>query len=179
MPMMLTDFAQSPNPSRMGGDQSSTWQLFPDLDRTVWTQTVGIRERGRVSLPVAVRDRLSWVSSAGIFLSMLNGDGSVEIFEWERRGNTVLAAVKERYDALPPSQRADFALAAMDRFMRVTGEKGGRLTLPTVLRTQLDPFRKAFLRVVVRDDRLQLWDDELWKAQRTARIARLEKAGII
>lgn len=163
----------------MGGDQSSTWQLIPDLDRTVWTQTVGIRDRGRISLPMAMRERLSWASSAGTFLSILNGDGSVEIVGWERQGNAIRAALKEKYDALPPDRRADFALAAMDRFMRVTGEKGGRLTLPTVLRTQLDPFGRDFLRVVVRDDRLQLWDDEVWKAGRVARIAQLEKAGII
>ena len=163
----------------MGGDQSSTWQPLRDLERSVWTQPVGIRDRGRVSLPPAIRDRLPWIVTGGTFLAILNGNGSVDIVDWKTRGSTAIAALRERYDAIPRHQRSEFALAAMDRYVRLTGEKGGRLTLPTVLRTHLDPSGLGFLRAVVRDDALQLWDDGVWKAGRTERVARLEQVGLI
>lgn len=163
----------------MGGDQSSTWQILPDLDRLVWTQTVAIRERGRVSLPGPVRERLPWIVKGGPLLAVLHGDGSVHVMDWARDGLRVAASVRERYAALPAHQKAEFALAAMDSFMKLRSEKGGRITLPMVLRTQVDPMGREFVRIVVRDGRLEFWDDEVWKAYRTARISRLEEAGIL
>lgn len=163
----------------MGGDQSSAWQLLPSLDRSVWTQTVGIRERGRISLPPRVRDLLPWTVAGGTYLSVLNGDGSIEVSNWSANAERLRSALRERYEALPASQRADFALAAMDRFQKLGGEKGGRITLPTVIRTQIDPDGREFVRIVVRDGTLHLWDDERWKAGRSERIAKLQRAGVL
>ena len=67
----------------------------------------------------------------------------------------------------------------MDRYQKVRGEKGGRITLPTIIRTQIDPDSRNFVRIVVRDGSLYLWDDEVWKAGRSDRIAQLERMGII
>ena len=163
----------------MGGDQSSAWQLLPDLDGGVWTQTIGIRERGRISLPPAARERLPWTAHGGTYLTVLGGDGAVRVIDWKTNGDRIGKALKERYAALPPDQRADFALAAMDRYQKVRGEKGGRITLPTIIRTQIDPDSRNFVRIVVRDGSLYLWDDEVWKAGRSDRIAQLERMGIM
>ncbi|WP_420607290.1 hypothetical protein [Novosphingopyxis sp.] len=152
---------------------------MPDLDRSVWTQTVGIDARGRVSLPPPVRQRLAWTNAAGIYLARLHGNGAVEVVTWAGNGERIRTALRERYDALPKHQRADFALAAMDRFQKFRGEKGGRLTLPAIVRSQIDPKGLQFVRIVVRDGSFHLWNDEAWKAGRVKRIALLEREGIL
>lgn len=163
----------------MAGDQSSAWHILEGLDPSVWTQPVAIRERGRLSLPPEVRRRLPWTNRAGICLATVNGDGSVELIDWAEGGERVCAALSERYAALPVIKRAAFTLAAMDRFFRVTREKGARFTLPNVLRSQLDPHSSQWIRVIVCEGTLRLWSDESWKATRVDRIAALEEAGIL
>lgn len=163
----------------MAGDQSSAWQIVEGLDPSVWTQPVAIRERGRLSLPPEVRRRLPWTDEAGTCLAKVNGDGSVELIDWNEGGERVCIALSERFQALPAGQRASFTLAAMDRFFRVTRERGARFTLPNVLRSQLDPLSSKWIRVIVCDGTLRLWSDQNWKATRVDRIAALERAGIL
>lgn len=163
----------------MAGDQSSAWQIIEGLDPSVWTQPVAIRERGRLSLPPEVRRRLPWTNKAGTCLATVHGDGSVELIDWADGGERVCDALTERFHALPPGQRAAFTLVAMDRYLRVTREKGARFTLPNVLRSQLDPLSSTWIRVIVCGGSLKLWNDETWKATRVERIAAFERAGIL
>lgn len=162
----------------MGGDQSSSWQLLPNLDPRVWTQTLAIGERGRVTMPPPLRSRLPWIGTGGTFLGTMGADGSIRIRPWEGDGERAHRLVAERYALLPSDRKEEFALSVMDRYLRLTGERGGRLTLPAVVRTQIDPQGRGFLRAVVRDDSLLILDDDSWQRGRAARISELERLGL-
>lgn len=162
----------------MGGDQSANWQLLPELDRSVWTQALAIGERGRVSLPPPVRERLPWVNRGGALLGTIAADGAIRVDPWEEYGERTKRLAVERYELLPGDQKQAFALALMDRFVRLTGERGGRLTLPFVVRTHVDPEKLNVCRVVVRDGSLFLSEERAWQSHRLERIKALSAAGL-
>jgi len=151
------------------------WQVFSQLDGSVWTQPVIIASRQRLTLPAQVRARLAWLSqSEDGLLATLGADGSVRLEDWESHGERTLRAAEEVYEGLPAARKGEFALAAMDRFMKVGLEPNGRLVLPDALMAQIDPAETGCVRVVVIDGLLWLWEEKAWLAQRSARIALLQ-----
>lgn len=162
----------------MARGRPPSWQIFGDLDQGVWTQTVAIDARARLSLPSAVQARLAWFSDADELLAELRGDGAVYLSDWADNGPRVDAAIRERYAVLPPAERARFALAAMDSYMRVGLEGSGRVQLPMTLMTQLDPFAVGFVRVVASNGELALWNDAIWRSDRRKRLEALTTGGI-
>ncbi len=162
----------------MAKGRPPAWQMFGNLDPSVWTQPLRFDDRGRLTLPTQVRERLAWFGTVedGL-LATLRGDGSVELTDWAEYGERTRAAVTERYRALPELERGKFALAAMDRFMRVGLEANVRLALPPALTMQVDPQGSGFVRVLTRDGSLFLWDDEIWRTSRSERIKHLENLG--
>lgn len=81
-----------------------------------------------------------------------------------RKDGPLHEALEGRYEALPSDRRPEFAVAAMDRLLKITGEEGKRPTLPTASCTRLEPDGRDFRWMVVRDSRLRLWNDGVRRA---------------
>ncbi|WP_076442881.1 hypothetical protein [Bosea sp. TND4EK4] len=74
-------------------------------------------------------------------------------------------------------EKDQLALAAMDRFLRVSMEDVGRTVLPPTLASLLEAEASGCVRVVMRDGRLRLWSERRWEIERTRRIALLARSG--
>jgi len=141
----------------------------------VWTEVVPVSTKERVTLPVAARSCLSWFDAAAAegLLAMLDPQGRAELFAWTSRGAQALTDVAQRVEAAPPEDRDELAIAAMDRYIRLTVEPPARLALPFNLATHLDAAEGRVVRVIARSDRLWLWSERHWQARRMDRIALL------
>lgn len=150
------------------------WNVFSTLDGGTWTEVVGITSKDRLSLPVAVRKRVSWLGAATPdgMLAILSPQGSAELIRWNDHGEKLIAQVSAQLLEAPKEHLGELALAAMDRFMRVTIDPPGRIGLPANLAAHIYSARFDGVRVVVRDDRLWLWSEAEWQRGRGARIAR-------
>lgn len=147
-----------------------SWNIFGALDPGAWTQLVQLDERGRLSLPAAIRSRLAWFNDIeGGLLATISPD-RVELSSWSDFGQRTIEAVKERVDHLPPKNRGPLAIAAMDRYMRISVEKPARVVLPLDLRHHLDCVDVAVVRTVVLDGSLTLWSEASWSRDRSKRL---------
>lgn len=150
-----------------------SWNIFGSLDPGAWTQLVELDARGRLSLPAAVRARLAWFDGLEDGLLATIAPGQVELSSWADFGSQTLQAVEERLGHVPSQNRGTLALAAMDRYMRLSVESPARIVLPLDLRHNLGCLREPVVRVVVLDGTLALWSEARWCANRARRLITL------
>ncbi|SOB80692.1 hypothetical protein SAMN06297144_1191 [Sphingomonas guangdongensis] len=137
-----------------------------------WTEAVAVSSKERVTLPAAVRARLSWFGKAtdeGL-LATLDPQGRSELSAWTTSGSRAVGDVAQRLEAAAPDDRDDLAIAAMDRYMRLAVEPPARLALPFGLAVHLDAVEGGVVRIVVSSSRLWLWSERQWQARRMDRI---------
>lgn len=154
------------------------WNPFGGLDPLAWTEIAAISSKGRLSLPVAVRKRLAWFPGAAGegLLGILEPGGRAELAGWAERGRGAMDEVARRFEAAPPEGRGEIAIAAMDRYMRISVEAPARVALPTNLEAHVDPQGRGLVRLVVGDNRLWLWSEAEWGARRGERVELLMRS---
>lgn len=150
------------------------WNPVAALGRDVWTDVVPLASKGRVVLPVIVRDRMPWLADTGAGVLALAETGRrAELLPWASKGEAALAALRLAIEAADEKDRDQLALAAMDRFVRLSMEDVGRTILPPALASLLEAEATGCVRIVMCDGRLWLWSERRWEADRARRIALL------
>lgn len=154
----------------------SSWNPVAAIQRAVWTDVVVLTSKSRVVIPINIRNQLTWLAKQqeGI-LAVVGAEKFAELLPWEPNGVTAMADVDRMLQAAEESERGELALAAMDRFVRLTMDGTGRAVLPGSLVAHLDAAETDVVRVVMRDGRLWLWSEKWWQTQRGQRIALLIK----
>lgn len=149
-----------------------SWNPFAQLHTASWVEAARIDDKGRVSLPAAARRRLGWIKQgeSALLLADLGPGGYAELSLWVPHGAARLDDIAALAGRVSLAERSQLILAAMDRFLRVSLEQGCRVHLPANLRAHLDPEEKGAIRVIVRDDRLWLWSECGWQANRDERL---------
>jgi DNA-binding transcriptional regulator/RsmH inhibitor MraZ len=152
----------------------SSWNPLAAIERAVWTDVVPLGSKSRVIFPANVRNEVTWLANSGDgVLAVVEPEKFVELLPWEPNGVTAMASVKRLLQDAEESERGELALAAMDRYVRLTMDGTGRAVLPGSLVAHLDAAETEIVRMVMRDGRLWLWSEKYWQAQRGQRIALL------
>ena len=156
-----------------------SWNPVAALAPGVWTDVVQVTSKDRIGLPVRIRQSLAWLKAPERdVLGVVEADGSVELLPWAQHGDAALDDVRRALKAAKPAIRDLVALAAMDRYVRLSLDAESRLVLPSPLIAHLGGEGTAMVRVVMRDGRLWLWSEPRWLSERADRIAALtELAG--
>ena len=153
------------------------WNPVADLNSEVWTDVLTLASKARVTFSPAIRQRLPWLHRGATGLLAVSEPGRrAELLPWDPIGHQTITQVRAVIDAAEGAERDDLALAAMDRFLRLSLDETGRTTLPAPLASLLDTEIDQRVRVVVRGPRLWLWSERRWEAGRAARIALLANA---
>jgi DNA-binding transcriptional regulator/RsmH inhibitor MraZ len=150
-----------------------TWNPVAAVELAAWTEVATLTSKTRLGFPIAVRQRLEWLSKpADGLLGVVDAEGSVELLPWTPYGEKQMAQVAMALGKAEPAARGALALAAMDRFVRLTLDPDGRTVLPANLVSHLEA-TDGSVRIVTRDLRLWLWSEAKWQAGRPARLALL------
>lgn len=153
-----------------------TWNPISELRQGIWTDVVPLASKARLTFPAAVRQRLPWLTRTGGGLLVTAEAGRrAEIQPWEKAGTEKLAEVRDMIDAAEESEKDEIALAAMDRYLRLSLDEAGRTILPACLASHLDAEFDRKVRIVVQSGRLWLWSERRWDAGRSRRIAVLSQ----
>ena len=151
------------------------WNPVANLRPGVWTDVVALGSKARVTFPPAVRQRLPWLALAGPgLLAIAEAGRNVELLPWQDAGPAMLERVRALVDAADEAERDGIALAAMDRYLRLSLDGAGRTILPAALASHLDAEIEGRVRIVVLGARLWLWSERRWDAGRARRIALLQ-----
>lgn len=149
-----------------------SWNPVAALCHDVWTDVVPLASKGRIVVPVSVRSRLPWLANQeGGLLGIVEAGRFAELLPWEPHGRQAMDAVRRAIDTSDAAERGELALAAMDRYLRLTADGAGRTLLPGALVSHLDAEASSCVRVVMRDARLWLWSEREWQAERARRVA--------
>jgi DNA-binding transcriptional regulator/RsmH inhibitor MraZ len=147
--------------------------LFP----SVWTEVVGLSSKSRLQFPIAIRSRVAWLSHVedGL-LVVLEPDRSAELMSWKPHGEAKLQAVQKLLESTNEFERGLVAIAAMDRFLKLTFDPDGRTVLPMNLACHLGAVgADAVVRIVAVNARLWIWSETDWQSRRSERAALLEQ----
>ncbi|MER8475500.1 hypothetical protein [Mesorhizobium sp. M1163] len=151
------------------------WNPVASLNPDTWTDVVALTSKDRVGFPVVVRNRLEWLSDDKGFLGIVEVERFVELRAWEPHGVDTIERLKKTLDKTAEPRRGQLAIAAMDRFVRLTVDGTGRAVLPPPLVAHLEASQAQSVRIVMRNGRLWLWSEQYWQAQRAARLALLSE----
>jgi DNA-binding transcriptional regulator/RsmH inhibitor MraZ len=152
----------------------SSWNPVAAIERAVWTDVVALASKGRLNFPINIRSQLTWLATAeGGVLAVVGPEKFAELLPWEPNGISAMATLERVLRAADQSERSALALAAMDRYLRLTTDSTGRAVLPGSLIAHLDAAETNTVRVVMRDERLWLWSEKYWQLQRGQRVALL------
>lgn len=148
-----------------------SWNPVASLAQNVWTDVVPLASKGRIVVPVPVRSRLDWLENSveGV-LAEVASDHSVELRPWDPFGIKAMKAVRMALAEADVSRRGEIAVAAMDRYMKLSVDGAGRTTLPPPLVFQLEAETSCCVRLILRDSRLWLWSERRWQLGRPARL---------
>lgn len=151
------------------------WNPVASLSVATWTEVVAVTSKSRVQLPIAARSRLGWALSTDPLplLATLEPQGNASLEPWEPSGDKALGEVEKMLAREPQDSRAELALLAMDRYLRVTLDPDGRMLLPANLAYHVGAIRQDAVRVIVVDGRLQLWSEVAWQEARSSRLQTL------
>jgi DNA-binding transcriptional regulator/RsmH inhibitor MraZ len=154
------------------------WNPVSALSPSAWTEAVSLSSKSRLQFPAAIRSRVTWLSQAkdGL-LAVLEPDGSAEIKCWSPHGEAELEAIRGLLQSVDELERGAVAIAAMDRFLKLTFDPDGRTVLPYNLACHLDATGSdAVVRIVTVDGRLWTWSEREWQSRRGARVALLNRS---
>lgn len=152
------------------------WNPVSALLPSAWTEVVGLSSKSRLQFPVAIRSRIAWLSHVedGL-LAVLEPNGSAEIMCWKPHGESKLQAVQGLLQSTSELERGLVAIAAMDRFLKLTFDPDGRTVLPMNLACHLSAAGPAgVVRIVAADARLWMWSEPEWQSRRSERAALLK-----
>lgn len=155
-----------------------SWNPIAALLPGVWTDVVPLTSKDRMVFPVAVRSSLRWLSATTGILVTLGTDPLAELLAWEPDGAAQMERLKQMLIDTAEPNRGELAIAAMDRYLRLTIDGTGRAVIPAVLVSHLEADDNDLIRVVLRNGRLWLWSERFWQAERTKRLQLLDAAGL-
>ena len=152
-----------------------SWNFLADVDPQAWTDVVPVSSKERLNLPVSVRKRVPWIGAATVdgLVAVLEPSGGTELLAWSPSGERIRAVIADRLKDAPPNERGEMAIAAMDRYVRMSVEQPARIVLGAILTASLDPGGRGAVRVVVRSGRLWLWSEANWQSGRADRLGAL------
>ncbi|WP_095203799.1 hypothetical protein [Mesorhizobium carmichaelinearum] len=151
-----------------------SWNPVASLGRAVWTDVLPLASKGRVVLPVFVRAQFDWLSVTGsTLLAVVEAGARAEILPWVPHGERAITDLQSMIDMAEERDKDELALAAMDRFFRMSIDAAGRTILPSPLASYLDAETAGCVRVVMRNSRLWFWSERTWQAERAKRVALL------
>lgn len=161
----------------MSGGREPSWNAVSGVHPSVWTEVVVLSSKDRMSLPLALRRRLDWLSTGAMeVLAVLEANGSAEVVPWKGAGTSRLEQLEAVLERLAEPERSEVALAAMDRYIRLHVDGTGRVVLPTTMLSHLEAIDAPAIRLVVRDSKLWFWSERRWRAGQTDRYLQLAKA---
>tara|TARA_R110000868_G_scaffold35458_6_gene127104 strand:+ start:369 stop:815 length:447 start_codon:yes stop_codon:yes gene_type:complete len=137
---------------------------------------VTLASKTRLQLPVAVRQRIPWFARniSGLF-AVLESDGSAEVWPWQPNGEDKMRQLALMLGPLSETEQATLAIAAMDKFIRLTCSEDGRTVLPSNLLFHLDAVDAEAVRIVVANQRLWMWSEARWQSLREQRVMSLDQ----
>jgi len=151
------------------------WNPVATLSETTWTEVVPVTSKSRVQLPVSARARLTWGAPTEplALLAKLEVGSSAKLEPWNPAGDAVMRGLKTMLASEPEPARAELTLVAMDRYLRISLDPDGRITLPANLAHHIDAIGYNAVRVIVSCGRLQLWSEPAWQKDRSSRLRTL------
>ena len=158
----------------MRSGRPPVWNPVSALEPRAWTEVVGLTSKNRLQFPVGVRARVPWLSDPieGL-LAVLEPSGSAEILPWQPHGETELQRIREALASADAAIRGELAIAAMDRYVKLTLDPDGRTVLPSNLAFHLDAVTFEAVRITAIDGRLWVWSEHKWQDRRSERVASL------
>lgn len=156
----------------MKSGRPPNWNPVATLATSTWTEVVALTSKSRLLLPASARARLSWSQSGqplGL-LARIEPGSHAELIPWEPVGDAIMRGLGALLAAEPEVGRARVALIAMDRYLRLSLDPDGRMSLPMNLAHHLDAISQDAVRMVIYDGRLLLWSERVWQSDRTARL---------
>jgi DNA-binding transcriptional regulator/RsmH inhibitor MraZ len=85
-------------------------------------------------------------------------------------GDAIMRGLDRLLDGEDEIDRAGLALVAMDRYLKLTLDPDGRLSLPVNLAHHLEAIVHDAVRLVVDGSRLLLWSERVWQNNRSSRL---------
>jgi DNA-binding transcriptional regulator/RsmH inhibitor MraZ len=153
----------------------TSWNPVASFAKGVWTDVVALASKDRVVLPINVRSQLKWLSAPNSnALAVVEAESVVELRSWDSAGREAMDAIQRILGEASEAERGELAIAAMDRYSRLSFDSAGRAVLPTCLVAHLEAAKTGMIRVVLRDQRLWLWSERKWCDQRSARTSALQ-----
>lgn len=153
----------------------TSWNPVATFAKGVWTDVVTLASKDRVVLPVNVRSQLKWFNAPSpSVLAVVEPENVVELCGWDAAGREAMDAIQQMLSKASEAERGELAVAAMDRYLRLSFDAAGRAVLPTCLVAHLEAGKTGMIRVVLHDQRLWLWSERKWCDKRSARISALQ-----
>lgn len=128
--------------------------------------------------PMTVRSSLSWFGASSGILATLGTDPLAELLAWEPDGALQMERLKRMLSGTAEPNQGELAIAAMDRYLRLSIDGTGRAVIPAALVSHLEADDCELIRVVLRNGKLWLWSERFWQAQRRKRMQLLDEAGL-
>lgn len=136
-----------------------------------------LTSKDRMTIPLAPRRRIGWeMDGSSALLCILETNGSAELLRWDVGGSREMDEVASLLNRWQEPERTELALAAMDRYLKLTLDPDGRTVLPTSLLSHLDAIESGALRIVARNNRLWLWSEPRWRLSQPDRFVKLNEA---
>ena len=142
------------------------------LATSTWTEVVALTSKSRLLLPASARARLSWSQNErplGL-LARIEPGSYAELMPWEPVGDAIMRGLSVLLAGEAEGERAGIALIAMDRYLRLTLDPDGRMSLPSNLAHHLDAISLDAVRLVIDGGRLLLWSEKVWQNDRSTRL---------
>lgn len=135
-----------------------------------------LSSKDRMSIPLAPRRLLNWLGKGSVqVLAILEANGSAEVISWEDATDRMAHLEKTLKRMIEP-ERSEIAIAAMDRYLRLHLDEGGRMVLPTTLLSHLDAIGTSTVRLVVNNEKLWFWSEPRWRLAQLDRYVSLARA---
>ena len=139
---------------------------------STWTEVVALTSKSRLQLPASARTRLNWsrADSSLSLLARIEPGGHAELMPWEPVGDAIMRSLERLLAEKAGADREWLALIAMDRYLRLTLDSDGRMSLPVNLAHHLDAIAREAVRLVIDAGRLLLWSERVWQDDRSSRL---------
>jgi DNA-binding transcriptional regulator/RsmH inhibitor MraZ len=161
----------------MSAGREPTWNPVSRVHKSVWTEVIVLSSKDRMSIPLALRRRLDWLTTGAMeLLAILEANGSAEIVSWAGAGEDRLIRLETTLKRLAEPDRSEVALAAMDRYIRLHLDGTGRVVLPTTMLSHLEAIDAPTVRLVARDGKLWFWSEQRWRSGQVDRYLQLARA---
>lgn len=134
------------------------WNIVASLVEAAWLETADLSPDGRVSLPVALRRRVTWANGTEILslLAKIERDGRISLAPLEE-GREELDALSRSVAIAEGDEVEELVMAAMGSYSRVPLSPDGRVRLSPPLIDRLATGAGHHIWVGAFRDRVYLW----------------------